>query len=281
MTDPKDEEVKIARPSVWRLALLADGGALTAVAHSTVEDSSLRVIRAGRDEAAPSQLKSVEDAVYAHPWLLSGFGRTDVIVRSDSFAVVPPELDVSAVGADLLSFEAAAEEPSEIIADTAGPAAIVWTAPAALLSFFRRTFPNCHFRHHLTPLLQYFSRQTDLGNSGKVYVHFHDCAAGATGEADVLVFARGGHLVFANTFRYRTTDDAVYFVLGAARLSGINLADDRIMLCGDAAAREKAATALRRFANYVMPVIFPSSMYRAGRDAINAPFPLIILPLCE
>jgi hypothetical protein len=47
------------------------------------------------------------------------------------------------------------------------------------------------------------------------------------------------------------------------------------------ALREAIMPELRRYINYVMPVIFPSAMFRAGREAMNAPFELIVLPLCE
>jgi hypothetical protein len=53
------------------------------------------------------------------------------------------------------------------------------------------------------------------------------------------------------------------------------------LVCGDVALREQIMPELRRFVNYVMPVIFPSTMFRAGKEALNAPFELILLPLCE
>ncbi len=257
--------------------MMAEDGALTAVAHSTVEDSTLMCIHPEIDREASAPLKAVEDAVYANPLLLTNFGRTDVVFRSGDFAVVPSGLADDATGLDL------SRQDREILRDSIPSLGVdvVWSAESASLNFFRRTFHNARLHHHLSPLLRYFSRQTDLGNSGKMYVHFNGDSTTGVEEVDVAVFGTGGRLMFANTFVCRAVDDAVFYILSAASLSGFDLSADRMFVCGRASSRDEAMTSLRRFANYVMPVIFPSAMLKAGREAVNAPFPLIILPLCE
>lgn len=272
-----EENNQIRHPAHWRLSMLTGDGFLTAVAHSTVEDSMLMCIHPEIDLETSAPLKAVEDAVYANPLLLTNFGRTDVVFRSGDFAVVPSGLADETSGLDV------GRQEMEILRDSIPSLGVdvVWSAKRASLNFFRRTFLNARLHHHLSPLLRYFSRQTDLGNSGKMYVHFNgDSPAGAE-EVDVTVFGTGGRLMFANTFVCRAVDDAVFYILSAAAQSGFDLAADRIFVCGRTSSRDETMTSLRRFANYVMPVIFPPAMLKAGRDAVNAPFPLIILPLCE
>ncbi len=43
--------------------------------------------------------------------------------------------------------------------------------------------------------------------------------------------------------------------------------------------RKAVTPLLRRYVASVLPAIFPSALYRAGREAMNAPFNIVILPL--
>lgn len=125
--------------------------------------------------------------------------------------------------------------------------------------------------------MRYFSRKTQLGNTGKIYAHI-------TAEppvVDIVAFGHDGALRLAVTKPVTAAADSAYWILACAREAGLDPASDEILLCGDNAARHELMPLLRRYAGYVMPVIFPSAAFRSGRDALNAPFPLILIPLCE
>ena len=72
--------------------------------------------------------------------------------------------------------------------------------------------------------------------------------------------------------------DAVYYIL--ASRENLRLPDtDEIMISGDRTTRAAITPVLRRYVRYVMPAIFPSVMFRAGRASLSAPFELIVAPL--
>ncbi|MDE6135730.1 MAG: DUF3822 family protein, partial [Muribaculaceae bacterium] len=131
---------------------------------------------------------------------------------------------------------------------------------------------------HVTPLLRYFSRKTLLGNTAKLYAHFN---SGSARSVDILVFGPDGSPSMISSHPATSGTDAVYYILASAKACGLAFDSDEILICGDAAMRDAVMPTLRRYFNYVMPVIFPSAAFRAGREALKAPFPLIILPLCE
>ena len=54
---------------------------------------------------------------------------------------------------------------------------------------------------------------------------------------------------------------------------------DSILLSGDRDLREQLNQMLRAYHARVMPVIFPPEMFKAGREAMSAPFDLIVAPL--
>ena len=52
-----------------------------------------------------------------------------------------------------------------------------------------------------------------------------------------------------------------------------------LFIAGERELRAQTSALLRRYVRFVMPVIFPSSMFRAGRAAFDAPFEAIVAPL--
>ena len=82
--------------------------------------------------------------------------------------------------------------------------------PRPLAGFLRRTFDNPPILHHLTPLCRYFHGKGRLGNSGRMYAHFHK------GQVDIISFSRSTVAV-ANSYRYRDPMDAIYYIM-ACRL---------------------------------------------------------------
>ena len=269
----------IERPRLWRLALQLDTDALRAGVWSTVEDSSLLHFTLPLDPTLPAS-KALEEAVYAAPVLLSDFGGIDVVVRTHSFMPAPQGLDDD-LRRRLLEYACMADDTAELVCDDVQGAGcdILWALESDTSRFIARTFRNPPVQCHLAPLLRYFCRRSMLGNSGKLYAHFH---TGATvREVDIIVFGSDGRLAMASTHECGSDDDALYFILASAREAGLDLHSDEILLCGSASARDALMPQLRRYAASVMPVIFPSAAFRAGREALNAPFPLVILPLCE
>ncbi len=270
----------IARPQLWRLALQLERGLLRAIVWSTVEDSTMLQFSMPLDPTQPGH-KALEEAVYAAPALLSDFGRVDIVVRTASYMAVPDVLDEDMrrriADYTCLSSES---ETDELMTDTTTiGVSVIWTLDSGTAGFLARTFRNPRVMCHISPLLRYFSRKTLLGNSGKLYAHFHEC--GGQRELDIVTFGTDGKPALAATHTIGSDDDALYYILASIQQAGLDTRNDEILLCGHAASRDAVMPRLRKYAAYVMPVIFPSAAFRAGHEALRAPFPLVILPLCE
>ncbi len=282
---PDNTQPNIERPRLCRLALQVEAGALRAVVWSTVEDSSLRNFSLPLDPTlAPA--KALEEAVYAAPVLLSDFAGVDIVMRTGAYTLVPADTDADTALAvadycRLTSDADGTPARSEVRTDSADDfgSKLVWTLPADLAHFLARTFRNPRMHCHMAPLLRYFGRKNLLGNTGKVYAHFH--GNGTAREVDIVAVGADGRLAAAVTHPCPADNDALYYIMATLRYAGLDPVTDEILVCGDPAARDAIMPLLRRYAAYVMPVIFPSAALRSGREAFNAPFPLVILPLCE
>lgn len=279
--------LEIEHPSMWRLLLHLDSSELTAAFLNTAEDASLHVVRIPLPDGPV--LSALEEAVYANPILLSDFKRVDIVVRSQRFMLAPSELGRR--GLDALAATFIPEGISSDIYEDTLPAATsdrgitnLWAVGCGdIMNFLSRTFNAPTFHHHLTPLIKYFGRRSELGNSGKLYVSIHHLAddGASRGTLDIVAFGHSGSLELANSIRFECIDDAVYYILAAAAASGLNVTADEILVAGNSPLRASLLESLRRFVSYAMPHIFPSAAFRAGGGAVDIPFPLILIPLCE
>ncbi len=268
---------EIENPQLWRLIVGISKHIVSVLGQSRTDDGSLFRFDVALNPEAPTRLRAIEDVVYAVPGLLSDFGSVDIVMQTDAYVPVPHGL-TGAARAQCAAMAHIMDEGDTLEFDEVpyADADILWAMPSDILGFLARTFRNPRVVCHMTPLLRYFSRKTYLGNSGKLYVHLR---GGADAGVDLISF--DGGLRICSSQRVTGNDDAAYFALAGLEASGLSREEDEILLCGDAGMRDAVSTILRRYAASVMPVIFPSVAFRAGREALRAPFPLVIFPLCE
>ncbi len=264
----------IPNPADWRLIMRIDRDELHVMAFSPREYDSLIYRVLPLDRSATSQLKAIENAVYDNPMLLSDFGRIDCLISTPRFILTPddgtPTDDAFALMRKMF--------PSDIHCDLAahGMGGMYMQVEEDVVRFLRRTFANLNISHPLVPLIKYFTLSTmaGSGNGRNMYVSFH------ADRADVVATCRG-QLLMANTFHFTRELDIVYYILACRQQLGFNAENDPLLITGNVPAREEAAAMLRRHIRHVMPVIFPSTMFRCGKDAMTAPFDLIALPLTQ
>lgn len=269
------ENLNIDNPRLWRLALELDNDAIGVVATSTVEDGALCQFAIPLNTATESRLKAIEEAVYSTPVILGDFDKVDVVIRTYDFLTIPSDL-VPEAAAEVAKMLKIATDDSRIYIDTlSGSTNIVWAIPEEIAAFFARTFRNPTMQCHISPLIRYFNIKTALGNHSKIYGHLW------RNSVDIIAFDETGNLRLATTKTVATPQDAAFFLLSTAEQCKFHQDTDEIILCGDASMRESIMPLLRRYFNYVLPMIFPSAAFKAGRDALNAPFPLVIQLICE
>ena len=273
----------IDNPGQYRLGLRLGRGRLDVTLDSPLAEGSLMVHSLVLDEAAPSPLKALEACVYDNPLLLCDFQKITCIVDTDTFVGLPPGLDgddeeCRAAREEIFAAAYAdfAAEGGETFLSPTGVAGVSVMAgvDAGIAAFLRRTFFNVRLLHHLSPLCRYFLSMAVRGNQSRVYANLRP------GATDIIV-TRSGNLLLANSYTTPTVADRVYFILAVRRLLDLPEGAETL-LSGSVALREELMPALREMVtSLVMPVIFPSVIFRAGKDAMRAPFDLILLPLCE
>ncbi len=275
MDDTSLQPSLVPHPRHSRLALRLCNDYIDVVVISCVEDNSLIWHRIKLDPAAESPVKALEDAIYQNPMLLVDFSAIDILIDSKRRMVFPADQadpdNINRVFAELYP-----ELKFEIVTSTVytDGTVVAIADDEERIKFLRRTFNNPRIADRIAPLCQYFGIKNRLGNAGKFHVHL------SQNSIDIIAFGTEG-LLMANTFESDNVNDDLYYILAAARALSFDNSNDQMLLSGDTARREELIPLLRQYVGYVMPVIFPSAMFKAGKDSLSAPFELITIPLCE
>ena len=266
----------IADPELWRLSMMICVDGVEVVMRRVTGEPELLTSSLKYDAGAQSSAAALEELVYANPLLLAQFGKVDIVLRTTAFQILPPEVahDADAVEALLDMLPHPDGRPVAYVSEIDDRNSVVNFVDKGVANFLARTFFAVDPVSHLSVFGQYFTHQSRLGNSGKMYVNISEK------YMDILAFNSLG-LSIANTYVCTDDDNAAYYVLAAARAVGFDFTADELLISGNVERRATLMTTLRKFANYVMPTIFPATAYRGDRNALRAPFELIVLPLCE
>ena len=269
----------ITDPMRWQLVMELSADALQVVAFTPYEHQAMIYDSIGLDKALPTELKQVENAVYDNPMLLGDFGRVTVLCDTLRFLVIPDlvaaDEDVAVAAFRRVFPDNRCESRGEVIVSRFPDMqlAVAFEISSDVSSFLRRTFPSVAITHPLIPLCAYFRSKHRTRGYGKMLVNL------GHGRLDVVILGDSAPLL-VNSYRFREPMDAVYYILAARKT--LRLSDtDEIIIGGDRMLRAQVTPVLRRYVRYVMPAIFPSVMFKAGRASLSAPFEMVLSPLTD
>lgn len=273
MTDVRLDKDQIADPSIYSLLIRIGVDRIDVVVYSVMSDNSL-IYRSYPISTAGSRSKSFEDVVYDNPLILCDFRKISILLDTKDYAVIPYGLTESE-SHDIFHALHPSYTGTVSLSDTrTRNASVVYGMENDMYGFLQRTFPSVSVAPHIVPLVRYFASKPGRGNSRRMICNFRP------GHMDVVILD-GNLLVMANTLSFRTVMDAAYFILAIRSYNHLDAHADELLLSGDQGIREEITPVLRTYVERVMPVIFPPQMFRAGKEAMKAPFDLIVTPLCE
>lgn len=282
MLESRLDKDLIPDTSLYTMLIRVSAMGVDVVIYSPMVDNSLIYRSFTRPEADScgvgddSGHSLLEDVVYDNPLMLSDFRSVTILTDTPRWVLFPLELAETDPMAPRRVFSALSSSPDvegECADTSMYNAAIIYATDPQLARFVRRTFPTARIKPHILPLLRYFASRPGRGNSPRMLVNLRP------GQADIIT-AAGNRLIQAVTATFSATADLIYRILAMVRDSGLDPNNDEILISGSQSIREEISPMLRTYHSRVMPVIFPPEMFRSGRDAVNAPFDLIISPLC-
>lgn len=257
----------VSDPGQWDLVLRPVHGSLGVALFPVARD----VAPVWREISLDGQLP-LQEAVYAHPLLLSDFRKVTVSIDARRFMFLPPEASDPARAGELMSAAYPADGSATVMVEGT-PAPMAVKADADMLAFFRRTFVNLAVTHPLAVLIRYFAgRGARGGNVAHLYASFRGR------RMDVAVLD-GPRLLMGNTYDVSAAADGAYYVMAVLKTLSLDPAVTEVSFTGDTGWRAEATAMLRPYLGRLMPVIMPSG----SRWSLSAPLPfdLRIMHLCE
>ncbi|MDD2962061.1 MAG: DUF3822 family protein [Muribaculaceae bacterium] len=274
--DNKIQKEAIAKhPDKWILAMSIDDVSISYTLHTLLEDDSLLSERIEIESSGESYLTRIENAFYDNPILVNNYARVSVVFNTSNFVVVPHDVVKNNIGEDCFRqlFPTFEGELLVSLGISAG-ADIVFGLQEGIKAFIERTYDKVSISHSLTVLTDYFYRRNRLGNVSKMNVTI------IANKLYICVFNRNG-LVFSNLFDFRQIEDAAFFILNIWKEKGLDALNDELHISGETTYRQALIDILRQYLAFVMPAVFPSSLLKVGRKAMNVSFDLMLLSLCE
>ena len=183
--------------------------------YNPIHDDSFSVIEKEIDTSL-SLTANLKAVFHESDFLGHSYKRVNIMLASKRFTIVPLDL-FEEEQADLLFYHNHQKRENET-----------------------EQYPEARFYSQSTPLIEYFSVKSRLGNSKKMYVSVREEGI------DIYCFERG-HLLLANSFECSHTEDRIYYLLYAWKQLEFNQERDELHLTGTLPDKEILMNELRKF----------------------------------
>ena len=188
----------------------------------------------------------IEKLAAEHEWLNAGFKRTDVLVVSEKFTLVPAALFDSSRTAEYLKFNQPVEETDSVLNDVLrnADARNIYAIDAQYERAIKSISPSARIRHHLSPLIERNLSFFKNKSGKRAFAHIQQ------GRFD-LVLTDGGMLQMANTFRFQTSEDFIYFLLYSCEQLKFNPEQVELEISGEVETESAIAGLAKKYIRHV------------------------------
>lgn len=213
----RDESFDLKKTGSYHLSLLHCGDRLSCAVLNKEENKYIYLDNAADAEA-----------------LLAGWNSVSLAVAHHKFTLIPSPLFDEANNHSLLGFNHEIKAGEEIFFNTlhnAG-ARILFTADKNLVFAIREQFPSVNLIHSSTSFMEGVMALHKNSSGKKVFVNFHDCGKTGSNRFFEMVILNSKELLFCNSFKCRTPDEAAYYILFVYEQLNLNPETIELVLSG-------------------------------------------------
>ncbi|WP_243350282.1 DUF3822 family protein [Parabacteroides sp. FAFU027] len=219
-------------------------------------------------------VNAIEEVVYKNEHLLLSYKKTELVVVSPFYTIVPAAFSNIETGERLLSFTHENATGKYFVNDFRKKEMVNhFAVNEDSYNFLTRTFALSKVIHYMTPMLEYFTERSRFGNYSKMYANLE------SDRIDLFCFHRN-QLELVNSYACQNLNDAIYYTLYTWEKLGLHQVNDELHICGDAGLRSRMTPHLSKYIQRVLPLNPPTSWYVAPADNKPLPLDLKTLSLC-
>lgn len=209
--------------------------------YNPIHDDSLSVIEKEIDPSL-SLTANLKTVFLESDFLGHTYKRVNIMMAGKRFTIIPLDL-YEEEQAELLFYHNHQKRENEIVLYNIlkkNNVAIVFGMDKSAYTFLKEQYTDARFYSQSTPLIDYFSIKSRLGNSKKMYASIRKDGI------DIYCFERG-HLLLANSFECTHTEDRIYYLLYAWKQLEFNQERDELHLTGTLPDKEVLMNELKKF----------------------------------
>ncbi len=227
------------------IRLGADGFSFSVFDPSSAESPATACQTRAWDDTLPLTA-NLRNMLQHAEWAGRTFRRVNIVVSGRRYTFVPQEYFMPEAAETMFYCNHPKQDNETVLYDTRRTQGIVvlFGMDRHAHSFLQEQFPDAHFYHQASPLLECFSTHSHLGNRAKMYVHLRKDAT------DAFAFSQG-QLLTANSYACREMIDRLYYLLYLWKSLGFDQQSDELHLCGLLDAKEPLVGELRKFVRNV------------------------------
>jgi len=224
-------------------------------------------------DKAKSLAEILKDIFYANEFLTWLYKRILIVVETAEYTLVPrmiyqekqkqkfPDFTFSRVQQKILSAEY-------------GEKIFLYGIDPDMYEFCTRSFVNAAFYPHVMSEMALCMKEGGVQVSSRMSVVLHN------GLIDIFCF-RQGDLLLVNSFKVRSVEDILYYILYMWKQQGFDQEKDVFSLYGQGEDNRDTMTLLHTYLRNVNLAEIPSEVYLLGNDVVHVPTDLIALSVCE
>ena len=185
---------------------------------------------------------NLKNVFHESDFLSYSYKRVNIMIASKRFTMIPLEL-FEEEQAELLFYHNHQKRENEIVMYNIlkkNNVVIIFGIDKSTYTFLNEQYPEARFYSQSTPLIEYFSIKSRLGNSKKMYASVRKDAI------DIYCFERG-QLLLANSFECMQTEDRIYYLLYVWKQLEFNQERDELHLTGTLSDKETLMNELKKF----------------------------------
>ena len=178
--------------------------------YNPIHDDSFSVIEKEIDTSL-SLTANLKAVFHELDFLGHSYKRVNIMLASKRFTIVPLDL-FEEEQADLLFYHNHQKRENETVIYNIlkkNNVVVIFGIDKSTYAFLNEQYPEARFYSQSTPLIEYFSIKSRLGNSKKMYASVRKDAI------DIYCFERG-QLLLANSFECMQTEDRIYYLLSVS-----------------------------------------------------------------
>lgn len=170
------------------------------------------------------------------------FKRVNILMANKRFTHVPLEFFDKEQAEMLFYYNHPRKENETVLHNilSRNNTVVIFGMDKSAFHFLKEEFPAARFYSQASPLSEYFSTKSRLGNSKKMYVSLRK------NGTDLFCYERG-HLLLANSLECEQTADRIYYLLYIWKQLNFDQERDELHLTGVLADKENLVKELRKY----------------------------------